>query len=86
MASDDYAHELLTAAHEAARRIPHGTHAVTLYRRASAAAADIVPGPLGLAIAGVLEIAALNRELTGLAGVLGEHNAMLSLALAVLGE
>lgn len=75
---------LVGAAHDAVTGLPYDTDAVALYRRAAAHAEQVWPGALGLAVAGVLAIAAERRESTRIRGILGEHNTTLALALAVL--
>lgn len=75
---------LITAAHHATEDLAHDVQAVELYRAAALAAESQIPGPLGLAVAGVLAIAAEHRRVQRLRGNLGEHRTTLALALAVL--
>lgn len=71
-------------AHDAVQHIASSVSAVKLYRDAAAVAEQRILGPLGVAVAGVLAIAAESRRVRGLNGILGEHETMLSLAVAVL--
>lgn len=75
---------LVGLAHDATKHIASEVSAVQLYRDAAAVAEQRLPGPLGVAVAGVLAIAAETRRVRGLNGILGEHHTMLSLAVAVL--
>lgn len=71
-------------AHHATRHIAPLDSAVQLYRAARDAAQQRIPGPLGVAVAGVLADGAYRRGLSGHAGSLGEPETLLALAAAVL--
>lgn len=75
---------LVGLAHDATKHIAPQVSAVQLYRDAVAVAEQCIPGPLGVAVAGVLAIAAESRLISGLNGSLGEHKSTLALAVAVL--
>jgi hypothetical protein len=75
---------LVGLTHEATRHISHRASALQLYRDARDVAEQRLPGPLGVAVATVLAIAAENRRLSGLSGSLGADRSMMALAVAVL--
>lgn len=75
---------LLTLAHDAVAHIGFRTDAVQLYLDGSRAAERVIPGPLGVAIAGVLALAAQERCAARIGGVMGERSTTLALAVAVL--
>ena len=60
------------------------TPAADLYDRAAVLAEHRLPAPLGVAVAGVLAMAAHERRVAELGGCLGASKVMLALALAVL--
>lgn len=72
------------AAHGQTLAFEVGVSARHLYDAAAAVAERRIPGPLGVAVAGVLAVAAESRRVRGLAGSLGEHKTTLALAIAVL--
>ncbi len=73
---------LVGATHEAVAHLPHNTDAVALYRSAAVRAEEVLPGPVGTAVAAVLAVEAAGaRSFT----ILGASNPMLALAVAVLG-
>jgi hypothetical protein len=74
---------LLGAVHDLVdERLPPGADARQLYGSAAAVAERVLPGPVGVAVAATLALAAHQRRNAGLGGCLGESHA--SLALAVL--
>lgn len=75
---------LVGLAHDATAHIGFRTSAVQLYLDGSRAAERVIPGPLGVAIAGVLAMAAEERRAARIGGIMGERNTTLALALAVL--
>jgi hypothetical protein len=75
---------LVGLAHDATKHIASEVSAVQLYLDAAAVAEQRIPGPLGVAVAGVLAIAAESRRIRRLSGSLGEHRPTLALAVAVL--
>lgn len=77
-------HRLLGEAHDAARGINLTTDAGELYRDAAAVAEQRIAGPLGVAVAGVLAMAAEHRRASGMRGALGADLTMLALATRVL--
>ena len=77
---------LIDAAHDVAVHIDASVSAVQLYLDAARVAEQRIPGPVGTAVAGVLAVAAEDRRLSGLRGVLGEQKTTLALAVAVLGS
>lgn len=84
--TSDHEHlaRLLGLAHDVTQHIDSQVSAVQLYRDAAAVAEQRIPGPLGVAVAGVLAVAAESRRVSGLRGILGERETTLSLAVAVL--
>lgn len=70
----------LDAADAATQQVGSEVQAVELYKAAALAAEQHVPVPLGLAVAGVLAIAAEKRRVSGLHGNLGEHRTTLALS------
>lgn len=77
---------LVGLAHDATQHLPDTTSAVQLYLDAARAAEARFPGPIGVAVAGVLAIAAETRRVNRLGGNLGEHRTTIALALAVLDD
>lgn len=77
-------HRLTTAAYHAVHHLPYDTDLMDLYRRAAERAEQVWPGQLGTAVAGVLALAAEERRVAGVRGILGERNTTMALALAVL--
>lgn len=74
---------LPTIAHEATEHVAHNVDAAQLFEE-GARAAERLPEPLGVAVAGVLALAAYERRLTGLRGSLGASKTTMALALAAL--
>jgi hypothetical protein len=81
---DDALVRLVGLTHDATRHISHRTSALQLCRDASNVAEQRLPGPLGVAIAAVLAIAAERRRLSGVGGSLGADQPTMALAVAVL--
>lgn len=75
---------LLAAAHDTAGGIALAVDAAALYQAAATAAEQRIPGPLGVAVAGVLAMAAEHRRASGMRGALGANLSMLALAQRVL--
>ncbi len=73
----------LAGAHEATRHVAYNVDAVQLFTE-GARAAEHLPEPLGVAVAGVLAMAAYERSLTGRQGSLGASEPTMALALAAL--
>jgi hypothetical protein len=71
--------------HDATRHVSYRISAVQLYRDASDVAELRLPGPVGVAVAAVLAIAAERQRLSGVGGSLGAERPMMALAVAVLG-
>lgn len=83
-ASDPDLVRLLDAAHHATKGMDSSVQAIELYRAAALVAERLVPAPIGVAVAGVLAIAAEHRRASGMRGNLGADKTMLALACAVL--
>lgn len=75
---------LLNHAHDTAGDIGYAEDAAALYQDATDVAEQRIPGPLGVAVAGVLAMAAEHRRASGARGALGADLTMLALARRVL--